>query len=370
VKADGLDLDTEFGRLTHSFLQRLLNEYRHRPNVQSEGASQIENEWSTKPSQRVKATVRAKSADRSAMSEREDKEELPRPQSLKRSNTTSWKPVRRLGDEDSVSGLKSGRSVPGLVSFPESNMPNQFRRAHTIPVAMIEAKSLQTQKATVEMKDIRVFAAVEAQLGPEDRSPDLPIQNTSQPTVNKTIKIVYQTELEAPGEPSVALVPATKENYKPLASQPVPPEESIITVSRSSKPKSVIEYHVEETALTVTESDETPTMLVATRIEGLGDRDDAGIETSEDRSHIRTTYMLWHDKIETDKNMELWWTALRVTEIMVPGFVEEYFRRKEVERDQAEEAQDENRNSTGRITEVHDDNNDDSEHEGSNVRVW
>jgi ankyrin repeat protein len=355
VKSDGLDLDTEFGRLTHSSLQRLLDKYRHRPDAQADGASQIGNEWPTPSSQRVKATLRTKSVDRSAMSERGNEQELPRPQSLKRSNTASWKPVRQLSGRDSVSALEASETGTGLISFPESNMPNQFGRAHTMPVSMMEAENLQTQKITIEMKDSRVFAAVEAQLGSEEKSPDLTIQNTSHPTVNKTVKILFKTESEVPEERSVAVIPSSK-NYKPLASQPVPPAESIFAVSRSSEPESVTEFQAEETAPTVTESDETSTMLVATRIEDLGDRDDAGVETSEESFHLRTTYMLWHDEIETDEKIELWWFALGVTEIMVPGFADEYFRRKKVERDQAEEAQDENRNSMGRITKVHDDN--------------
>jgi hypothetical protein len=373
VKSDGLDLDTEFGRLTHSSLQRLLDKYRHRPDAQADGASQIGNEWPTPSSQRVKATLRAKSADRSAMSERGNKQELPHPQSLKLSDTTSWKPVRRLSGKDSVSALEASKARLGLISFPESNMLNQFGRAHTMPVSMMEAENLQTQRITIEMKDSRVFTAVEAQVVSEEKSADLTIQNTSQSTVNKTVKILSKTESEVPGEWSVAAIPSSKENYKPLASQPAPPEESIFAVSRSSEPELVTEFQAEETAPTMTESDETSTMLVATRIEDLGDRDDAGTEiseTSEESFHLRTTYMLWHDEIETDERIELWWFALWVTEIMVPGFADEYFRRKEVERDQAEEAQDENKNSMGRITEVHDGNADDNEHEGSNVRVW
>jgi hypothetical protein len=267
-----------------------------------------------------------------------------------------------LSGKDSVSALEASETRTGLISFPESNMPNQFGRAHTMPVSMMEAENLQTQRINIEMKDSRVFAAVEAQLGSKEKSPDLAIQNTSQPTVNKTVKILFKTDSEVPGEHSVAVIPSSKETHKPPGRQPVPPEESISTVSQSSGPESVAESQAEETAPTATESDETPTMLAATRIEAS--------ETSEESFDLRTTYMLWHDEIETDENIELWWFAMRVTEIMVPGFADEYFRRKEVERDQAEEAEGENWNTTGRITEGHDDNDDDNEHEGSNVRVW
>jgi hypothetical protein len=219
VKSDGLDLDTEFGRLTHSSLQRLLDKYRHRPDAQADGASQIDNEWPTPSSQRVKTTLRTKSVDRSAMSERGNKQELPRPQSLKRSNTTSWKPARQLSSKDSVSAPEASETRTGLISFPESNMPNQFGRAHTMPVSMMEAGKLQTQRINIEMKDSRVFAAVEAQLGSKEKRPDLAVQNTSQPTVNKTVKILFKTDSKVPGERSVAVIPSSKEKHKPPGRQ-------------------------------------------------------------------------------------------------------------------------------------------------------
>ncbi len=60
---------------------------------------------------------------------------------------------------------------------------------------------------------------------------------------------------------------------------------------------------------------------------------------------------------------------MRVTEAMDPGFVDEYFRTKEVERDQTEEAQDEKINGAGKIAEVYDDNADNyNGHEWSGLR--
>jgi hypothetical protein len=160
-----------------------------------------------------------------------------------------------------------------------------------MPVSMMEAGKLQTQRINIEMKDSRVFAAVEAQLGSKEKRPDLAVQNTSQPTVNKTVKILFKTDSKVPGERSVAVIPSSKEKHKPPGRQLVPPEESIFTVSQSSGPESVAESQAEETAPTATESDETPTMLAATRIEDLGDRDDARIETSE-TSEEASTYGL------------------------------------------------------------------------------
>jgi hypothetical protein len=123
------------------------------------------------------------------------------------------------------------------------------------------------------MKDTRVLAAVEAQLGPEEKSPDVPTQNTSQPTVNKTAKILFETEQQGPGEHSVTLADLTKQDYKPSASQQ-PPKEAISIVSRTSEPESFIESQTKETTTTVTESDETPAVLVARRVEDLGDKND------------------------------------------------------------------------------------------------
>ncbi len=142
MKSDGLDLDTEFGRLTNSFLQRLLNKYRHRVDTQTGGASQVGNGWPTKTPQRINVASRAKSADRGATSEREDKQEYSRLQSLRRSNTTSWKRFRRHNNENSVSALNAGKTRSSIICSSESNAPNQFGRSHTIPVSMMESKSL------------------------------------------------------------------------------------------------------------------------------------------------------------------------------------------------------------------------------------
>jgi hypothetical protein len=135
VKSTGMELDSEFGRLTHSFLQGILSKYCHSSGTQAGGTGHIDSTWPSHLPQGVKATSRAKSSDRGATSEKSDEQEWPNPQSLKRSTTTStWKPTRRHSNEDSVSALVADKTTLGLILLPKSSALNQPRRAQTLPL--------------------------------------------------------------------------------------------------------------------------------------------------------------------------------------------------------------------------------------------
>jgi len=336
VKSAGTELDSEFGRLTHSFLEGLLNRYRRDRNSEAEGTGPISDEWSQVLSRRAIAASGAKSSNRDATNEKANKLELLYPQSLKRSITTSnWKPATRHSGADLGPAPIADKIMPGRILFPEGTVPNPPRRARTLPISMMEAKSLKTQRFNVEMKDTRVVADMQTRLDGKGEGSDLPIQNSSRPTVNNTVNVSLTTEHEVLGEHPVNIVPSTEEKDTPLESELVSPDSSILPLTLSSEPESTIESQAEASGAPLTESNETPGAISAIGAATLKDNDEDASETLD--FSLRTTYILWHGESETDENIATWMLALQVTESMVPGFIDAYFRIKKEELDRTEE---------------------------------
>ena len=163
--------------------------------------------------------------------------------------------------------------------------------------------------------------------------------------------IATRGDPEVVGEHPVSVIPSGKESDATPASQPIFPEESILNLIMSSEPESIIESRTEDSIA-------ASAGTAVTR--GMTDSDDSGQGASEAVG-------------ESDEDKKFLKLALNVTEAMLPGFIDDYFRKKREERDEAQEEQEEERNSEDESAESSDDNDidDDSNSDSEDVYdIW
>lgn len=322
LKLAGLELDSVSGRLTTSFLQALLDKYKHNSSTEATIISNKDSDWAKEWPSETGLTSTVNFSNPSGARKTLD-EQASRSRSLDRSSTpTVRNPARRYGVAVSMAS-SIGRTAPGPSHFPEGKGPIRLRRVRTSPTLRMETNAFQTQNFRVGMTDTRVATVAQTHLDPEkeETGSNLPISHPARQTVMKTVNLSFPTDPNVRSD-RCAVQPAPVKEISPSrvgASGKPLPDEPVLTSTLSSEPEPTLESRTAQKHTPPTEARQ------ATATNGGKESNDSGNNEADQEvtdCALRAAYAIYDDKNADgcEEDFSIWIRALNVTDIMQPGF--------------------------------------------------